>query len=44
MDLAMAQIFKRRLFGSLPEESSAEMIDKMVSSAVAMFLGYYRKA
>ena len=43
IDLAMAGIFKRRLFGYMPEEASAEEIARSVSSAVEMFLGYYRR-
>lgn len=42
MDLAMAPIFKRRLFGSLPEEADPADVARFVDSAVKMFLGFYR--
>jgi len=41
MDLSMAGVFKRRLFGSLTEEQGNAMIDDMVHKAVEMFLCYY---
>jgi AcrR family transcriptional regulator len=43
VDLAMAGLFKRRLFGSMPEEASPETIAAIVDTAVDMFLAYYRK-
>jgi AcrR family transcriptional regulator len=43
IDLAMAGIFKRRLFGYMPEEATQEEIATSVRSAVEMFLGYYRR-
>jgi AcrR family transcriptional regulator len=42
IDLAMAGIFKRRLFGNLGEAPTAAEIDAHVRSAMAMFLGHYR--
>jgi AcrR family transcriptional regulator len=42
IDLAMAGVFKRRLFGNLPDEVAAADIARMVEIAVAMFLGFYR--
>ena len=44
MELSMAGIFKRRLFGSLSEEQGFAQVDTMVASAVKMFLSYYGKA
>lgn len=44
MDLAMAGVFKRRLFGNMPEPADPAYIDSSVRSAVAMFLAYYRPA
>lgn len=41
IELSMAGIFKRRLFGSLSEAEGDAQIDKMVESAVDMFLSYY---
>jgi hypothetical protein len=43
LELSMASIFKRRLFGNLPEPASGEQIDYVVGKAVDMFLGYYGK-
>ena len=43
VDLAMAGIFKRRLFGYMPEEADAAVIAAHVASAVDMFLSYYRR-
>jgi AcrR family transcriptional regulator len=44
IDLAMAGIFKQRLFGSMPEEADPAQVKAMVRSAVEMFLGYYRRS
>jgi AcrR family transcriptional regulator len=44
VDLVMAGIFKRRLFGNLREEATPAQIAKMVASGVAMFLKFYRPA
>jgi AcrR family transcriptional regulator len=41
LDLAMASIYKRRLFGNLSEPVSPEEIDRVAESAVAMFLKFY---
>jgi AcrR family transcriptional regulator len=43
LELAMASIFKRRLFGNLPEPASDDYIDYVVGKAVEMFLGYYAR-
>lgn len=43
IDLAMAGIFKRRLFGYMTEEADPAMIAAHVASAVDMFLTYYRR-
>jgi AcrR family transcriptional regulator len=40
-DLAMAGLFKRRLFGTMEEEPPAETITYMVGKAVDIFLAYY---
>jgi AcrR family transcriptional regulator len=42
IELAMAGIFKRRLFGIMTEEADDVSVDHMVTTAVDMFLGYYR--
>ena len=41
IELTMAGTFKRRLFGSLTEAEGNAQIDRMVDSAVDMFLAYY---
>jgi len=41
MELSMAGVFKRRLFGSLSEAEGNVQIERMVESAVDMFLAYY---
>lgn len=41
IELAMAGIFKRRLFGSLSEAEGNAQVDRMVERAVDMFLSYY---
>lgn len=42
IELAMASSFKRRLFGTLPNEMSADEINRVVASGVAMFLAFYK--
>ncbi|MDR3471273.1 MAG: TetR/AcrR family transcriptional regulator [Devosia sp.] len=42
IDLAMAGLFKRRLFGNMAEEPDPVQVAAIVRSAVEMFLGYYR--
>jgi AcrR family transcriptional regulator len=42
VDLAMSPFFKRRLFGSLPDELSREEIEHAARAAVRMFLDHYR--
>lgn len=42
VDLAMSPFFKRRLFGSLPDEASPAEIEHAVREAVRLFLAYYR--
>jgi AcrR family transcriptional regulator len=41
LELAMASVFKRRLFGNLPEPASPSQIDYVVDKAVEMFLHHY---
>lgn len=41
MELSMAGIFKRRLFGNLPQPVPAEEVERVVTSGVDMFLSYY---
>ncbi len=41
IELAMAGTFKRRLFGTLSEAEGNAQIDRMVKSAVDIFLAYY---
>ena len=41
LELSMASVFKRRLFGNLPEPDSPEHIGYVVDRAVDMFLSYY---
>jgi len=43
LELSMASIFKRRLFGNMAEPASTEQIEYVVTRAVDMFLGYYGK-
>ena len=44
LELSMASIYKRRLFGNLPKPVPAAEIDRVVASAVAIFmLAYGRK-
>ena len=42
IDLAMAGTFKRRLFGNMKQPMPADKLEKIVASAVAMFLKFYR--
>lgn len=42
LELSMASIFKRRLFGNMPEPATPEYIDYVVSRAVEIFLGHYQ--
>jgi AcrR family transcriptional regulator len=41
LELAMASVYKRRLFGNLPEPVPASQIDYVVANAVQMFLHHY---
>ncbi len=41
LELAMASIYKRRLFGSLPRPVPAAEIDRIVQSGVAIFMKAY---
>jgi len=41
LELAMASVFKRRLFGNLPEPAAPSQIDYVVDKAVEMFLHHY---
>lgn len=41
LELSMASIYKRRLFGNLPKPVPQKEIDRVVYSAVALFMGYY---
>jgi AcrR family transcriptional regulator len=43
LELSMASVFKRRLFGNLPQPADAEHIDYVVGRAVDMFLSYYSR-
>ena len=43
LELAMASIYKRRLFGNLATPAAAEHIARVVDKAVDMFLSYYGK-
>ena len=43
LELSMASVFKRRLFGNLPEPATPEHIEHVVDKAVDMFLSYYGK-
>jgi len=41
LELAMASIYKRRLFGNLANPATPEQIARVVSSAVDIFMSYY---
>ena len=41
LELSMASIYKRRLFGNLPKPVPQKEIDRVVDSAVALFMGFY---
>lgn len=41
VDLSMASLYKRRLFGNMPKPPTKAEISKVVDAAVAMFLTYY---
>ena len=41
LELSMASIYKRRLFGNLPKPVPATEINRVVASAVDLFMGYY---
>ena len=43
LELSMASIFKRRLFGNLAEPAPAAHIDHVATAAVDMFMSYYGK-
>lgn len=43
MELSMASIYKRRLFGNLPKPVPQPEIDRVVLSAVTMFMNTYGK-
>ena len=43
LELSMASIYKRRLFGNLPKPVPAKEIDRVVTSAVTLFLNTYGK-
>ena len=43
LELSMAAIYKRRLFGNLPEPAPAAQIAWVVDKAADMFLSYYGK-
>ena len=43
LELSMASIFKRRLFGNLPDPVPLPEIERVVDKAVDMFLSYYAK-
>lgn len=44
LELAMASVFKRRLFGNLPEPMPLPQIEHVVDKGVDMFLTYYVKS
>lgn len=44
LELAMASIYKRRLFGNLATPAAPEHIARVVNSAVDIFMSYYGKA
>ncbi|RYH10227.1 MAG: TetR/AcrR family transcriptional regulator, partial [Alphaproteobacteria bacterium] len=41
LELSMASIYKRRLFGNLPKPVPAAEIDRVVQSAVTLFMNTY---
>ena len=41
LELSMASVFKRRLFGNLPQPADPAHLDYVVGRAVDMFMGYY---
>ena len=43
LELAMASIYKRRLFGNLATPASPEQIARVVASAVDIFMSYYTR-
>jgi hypothetical protein len=43
LELAMASIYKRRLFGNLATPAAPEQIARVVNSAVDIFMSYYRR-
>jgi AcrR family transcriptional regulator len=43
LELSMASVFKRRLFGNLPQPMPPAEIAHVVDKAVDMFLSYYRR-
>jgi AcrR family transcriptional regulator len=43
LELAMASIYKRRLFGNLATPAAPEQIARVVASAVDIFLSYYSR-
>lgn len=42
VDLSMASLFKRRLFGNMPKAPTKAEITRVVDAAVAMFIDHYR--
>ncbi len=42
LELSMASIFKRRLFGNMAEPAAPDYIDYVVGKAVEIFLGHYQ--
>jgi AcrR family transcriptional regulator len=43
LELAMASIYKRRLFGNLATPASPEQIERVVTRAVDIFVSYYSR-
>jgi AcrR family transcriptional regulator len=43
LELSMASVYKRRLFGNLPEVMPLPQIERVVRKAADMFLSYYGK-
>ena len=43
LELSMASVFKRRLFGNLPQPADPAHIDYVVGRAVDMFISYYTR-
>lgn len=41
LELSMASIYKRRLFGNLPKPVPAKEVDRVVTSAVTLFMNTY---